>query len=308
MKTKLSIGLSNILDLEKLPGSRPAGPADFNDPVRVKKEIGVPEVNKALFPAITAGVRFWPFLLVARDHEGRSPRRIEKKLAWIRGEQPRQNIGAGTLQTFRPYQSMYRNLAASDETFARPLKQFIDDRRRTYSGNFEIFRRNRNEKQWRKALVNLMGRPAKQFAKLLREEAKRAQNKVRRDQASVNLVERLIGRILKDQKRSYDPILWKGAACYAFLRCMYGINRVEKVEPHVKAEDWATTLLDVLARTWRKEAEPLEKYRHAIRLSVSSPPWKKAHRQMKAENRKVLADLRFHVFYNLYLRPSPKGW
>lgn len=76
-------GSANILKLEKLPGRHNLGELAANDPIRVKQEIHLNEVSEKLFSTINTGVRYWPFLLVARDlYHTKSEQRIINELSY----------------------------------------------------------------------------------------------------------------------------------------------------------------------------------------------------------------------------------
>jgi hypothetical protein len=312
MKLQVRVGSANILILDSFPDGYAPTNLRLHDPIQVKTEIGLADVTERLFPFIAVGVRFWPFLLVARDVDDQSRRAVQSVLTRIqrnqrqRSGQPRRSIGPGTVATFRPYRSMFRELNDSKQQSTQALRCFLLDGRRRYHGDPTTFNRNRNSVQWSRLLIGAMGRPARQFAALLRhEQARRSTRAV----GGVDVVEQAITRILKDRRRRYDPLLWRGAACYAFLRCMYGINEVEDgIRPHRQAGEWAKTLAEELRRTTRPEAVAFRKYIAAIQEAESKPPWGGMHRRLKERNRRVLASLRFFTFYSLSCRPVPDGW
>lgn len=298
------IGSLNILDFADLPDGRSNLMLAANDPIHVKREIGLLEVNENLFTTINSGVRFWPFLLVARDLDDTDSRqRIISTLRSIRRKQPLQNIGPESMATFYFYRSMYRRLRERTDPDSEDLRYFIDDRRRSYDGDFFIFRRNHNDAKWKRALVKSMGVPGRQFANLL--------NDLKNRDETEDIVEEAITRIIRS-KSKYDKWLWKGAFCYAFLRCMYGINEIEldksSVVSHYKASDWAEVLVQILNKPKTAAPDRLKRYIPLIRKSKVTPPWRKTTKTLKDQNRIVLSNLRFHAFYNLYFRPIPKGF
>jgi hypothetical protein len=308
MGIPLFLGYSNILDITNLPGEGQEVHVPFNDPKRVKDDIGLADVSRALFSLVTTGVRFWPFLLVARDLEGRSDEAILRRLRRIRRNQPprRQYIGPTTLGTLRPYRSMFSIIKANAENpRTEPLSSFLSDERRTYDGGLDLF--ERHAPTWKRLLVKSMGKPAAQFACFLREEQRKS-NRADPDmeQITISVVERAITRALLDG--TCAPLLWQGAAYYAFLRCMYGTSADGTMESDAKRREWAEALLRALGGTKRVEARRLKRYDHAIRTSRRRAPWAKLSGKLRARDRVVLADLRFHVFANLYLRPSPRAF
>ncbi len=300
---KLHIGSINILNFTNLPDGRTNLVLAVNDPIRVKKEIGLNEVSKNLFSTINSGVRFWPFLLVARDLDNtNSKQKILKRLRNIQRKQPKK-LGPEALSTFFYYRSMYRRLKEMNDPDSEDLRNLIEDRRRNYYGDFEIFRRNRNTNKWKMALVKSMGLPGRQFAGLL--------NKLRDKDETENIVEEAITKILKN-KSGYDEWLWKGAFSYAFLHCMYGINETEvdgnKVVSHYKASEWADILVRVLSNPNTNVPDLLRNYIPLIKRSKNTPPWRKKAESLKEQNRIVLSYLRFYTFYYLYIKPIPKGY
>lgn len=281
----------------------PNGPSNFqlvpNDPIHVKMEIGLNDVKDNLFTIIHAGVRFWPYLIVARDLERiSSERQIVTELKNIKKRQEVQIIGPGTIETFDFYRRMYRRIRKSTDTNVKDLKDFINDRRRTYTGDFAIFNRNGNNVKWRKALIKSTGEPGKQFASLLDSLI---------DNGNEDIVEDAVTHILKSRK-PYNEWLWHGAFCYVFLRCMYGIgfndaeNKQFTVTNHNKSSVWADTLIEILSNAKAKELSNLKKYIPLIRQSKIAPPWKNTTRSLKASNRIVLSNIKFDTFYNLYSR------
>jgi hypothetical protein len=307
MALNVQLGISNILDLSDVPVPGHACPDDFDDPIRVKKELGLTDVSDALFPLISPGARFWPFLLVARDLEGQGPWHVNARLKALRKAQPITRIGPGNHRMLQPYARMYRQIMASDKAAAEPLQAFLGSGRRKYHGDFGIFTYNGNDTTWTKMLVAAMGTSARQFASLLRRIDKEAATQATRARA-VNTTEQAISEVLADKQQYYDATLWQGAACYAFLRCMYGIEVVERVRPHWRAEKWAQDLLAALGSSHRPRAACFKQYVGEIKEAVIGPPWKDTRKSLQAERRKVLSDLRFHTFYNLVIRPTPQRW
>ena len=160
----LGLGSANVLDLQSLPG---AGQAKLylNDPVRVKKEIGVEAVTDLVFPYVKTGVRYWPFLLVARDLEGKRRNVVETRLSSIKKHQRIESRGPGKWTSFGRYRSMYQ--AIPDDS---KLGKFLSHKGRVYRGDFAFFAGR--EKAWKAALLRTLGKSAQAFAGLLKEEWK----------------------------------------------------------------------------------------------------------------------------------------
>jgi hypothetical protein len=298
---KLALGSANVLDLGAMPGVG-SGVLHAHDPTRVKEAIELTGATDAVFPYIKTGVRFWPFLLVARDLDGKGARAIGAHLKRVRATQPigRQNRGPGTLASFGAYRSMHAEVARGPNT---ALKRFLLDRRRTYDGRFAIFARH--ETVWRRALVATLGRAAAEFAKLLVVQQKRAVDA--EEVIALSDVERTISYALAAPSTSGH--LWHACACYAFLRCMYGVRETStKVVPAFKSEEWAAQLAAAIRMGKRPEARHFERFAGPIARAFERPPWGHLHRSLQKEDRQIFSDLRFHTFANLYLRPSPQGY
>jgi hypothetical protein len=300
--TRLVLGSANVLELDEMPGVG-TGLLHAYDPVRVKEAIALTQATDAVFPYLKTGVRFWPFLLVARDLEGQGARASGARLKRIRAAQPagRRNRGPGTLASFGAYRSMHAEIARGPDT---ALKRFLLDHRRTYDGRFEIFARH--ESAWRRALVATLGSPAAELARLLRVE-KSNQNADVEENIALSDVERAISRALA--ARATSGRLWHACACYAFLRCMYGVRTSSaKVGLAFKSEEWAAQLARAIRSGKRAEARHFERYAGPIARAHERPPWGHLHRTLQKADRQIFSDLRFHTFANLYLRPSPLGY
>jgi hypothetical protein len=298
---RLALGSANVLDLGGMPGMD-SGVLHAHDPTRVKEAIALSAATDAVFPYLKTGVRFWPFLLVARDLDGKGWRAIGAHLKRIRAAQPlgRRNRGPGTPASFNAYRSMHQEVAQGRDT---ALKNFLLDRRRTYDGRFEIFARH--ERAWQKALVATMGSPAAEFAKLLVAQKKRTVDA--EEAIALSDVERSISDALAAHTTSGR--LWHACACYAFLRCMYGVREAStKVVPAFKSEQWAAQLASAIRSGKRPEARLFERYAGPIDRAHERPPWGHLHRSLQRADRQIFSDLRFHTFANLYLRPSPRGY
>jgi hypothetical protein len=297
----LTLGSANYLDLSGLPGRRSSEPLRIDDPRRVKKDIGITEAAEAVFPFLVSGVRFWPFLLVARDYveKGITDKALQR-LRGICGRQGLGRVGPTARASFRAYVSMCRRLR--DEGVGTPLERFIFDRRRDYRGDPVTWNL---ESTWKKVFIQSLGPSAKSFAGILRDVEKRD---AADSDADIGNVERAIGIVLSDRRWREDGRLWKAAACYAFLRCMYGVNTIDGIRAHIKSEEWAARLRTALLCNPPVEGERLRRYLGPIRSAeLGAPPWGKLARSLLADGRRVLADLRFHTFHSLYMRPTPRA-
>lgn len=295
-RQKVHLGSLNILDFAADGRGNPI--ITSNDPIIVKKEIKLSEVEEKLFTTINSGVRFWPFLLIARDFDGiESTEKILSALKKIQKRHPRENIGPKTIATFNFYRSMYRRLKYGRDAKSEDLRRFIENKKRKYKGDFNFF--SKHEKDWKAALVKSMGKPGREYATLL--------DKLKSDSKDSDIVEESITQILKN-KHDYDESLWKGAFCYVFLRFMYGVSDGEQQAiSHKRAKEWANELIKILSDP-RMDVSP--RIKGSIRLIEGfrrSPPWQKVALKLKSgeHKRMILAGLRFRVFYNLYLTPSP---
>jgi hypothetical protein len=300
------IGSANMLNLDDYPSRRTYENLDPNDPIMIKQNLGLNEVTERLFSTITTGVRYWPFLLVARDlRKTKSRRVIESTLKKINSVQEQKNIGPLKFSTFRPYRSMYGSLSQKRDVESENLRYFIRDKRRKYDGNFDIFQRSGNEKNWKKALVKSMGVPGRQFAKLLDQLLRDQRLERYIDESGESIVDVAITRILRN-KSKFHELLWKGAFCYAFLRNMYGINELGNFFPPTQSRKWSRYLIEILKKNHPSISGQLRGYIPLIKSSAESPPWKDKTKEMKRKNRIVLAGIRFNIFYNLYARPTPR--
>ena len=197
------IGSANMLNLDDYPSRRTYENLDPNDPIMIKQNLGLNDVTERLFSTITTGVRYWPFLLVARDlRKTKSRQVIESSLKKIIFLQEQKNIGPLKFSTFRPYRSMYRTLSRMRDVESEDLRCFVEDKRRKYDGNFAVFRSNGNEKNWKKTLVKSMGAPGRQFAKLLDQLAKDQRVERYIDESGESLIDVAITRILRNKPGS----------------------------------------------------------------------------------------------------------
>lgn len=296
-------GIANILKCTDLLPVPPRKLLGQYDPALIREAIGVPEIRDNLFPTIQSGVRFWPYLLVAhelRDEDSRT--RIETTLRGFRRRQRTHQekgryaraFGPRSATTFAAYRSMYRKVVARDDASTEDLRALLTMRSR-YRGHPDFFIQHASA--WRKALRRSMGRPGQQFARLL--------DRLYKEEADSSAVDRAITALL--QKPGFDPWLKRGAFCYAFLRCIYGITTsIQGIRSYVGVTDWAR----LLARVLEKPPAPLSQYRRFLPLveaSFEKPALENLHRRARADNGIVLASLGFHVFYNLYVAHSPQG-
>lgn len=245
--------------------------------------------------------------MVARDLKGSwAQDAIEAKLRKINRKQVQRNIGPLKMATFRPYQSMFKKLMERTDKESAELRRFVSDRRKKYDGDFLFFHKNNNEKKWKKVLIRSMGVPGKQFASLLDQLTKNG--RVRRNDGGKGntIIDLAITRILRNRTKFHE-LLWRGAFCYVFLRCMYGIDEYGEVYPSNLAPKWSELLLNAIRSQKTNALVSMGRYVSLIKRSAISPPWKSKTKQLKKTDRIVLANIRFYVFYNLYIRPSPRG-
>lgn len=270
------------------------------DPKRLRDEIGISRVRH--FPTIQAGVRFWPFLLVANELRDTASRiKVESTLRKIRKGQLnykkkglyRREFGPRQLSTFRAYQSMYSNLMKMTDGNSSGLRAFLKQKKR-YRGAPAFFRDNAFA--WRKVLRQSMGQPGHQFAKLLtRFQTKTVDSPV--DSA--------IAVLLK--KTTYNKQLRQAAFGYAFLRCVYGIQtKIEGIPTVVSPKDWANMLAPILSNPPR-DLRRYQRFLGLVEKSKTQPVLRQMHLRARRENATVLASLGFHVFYNLYIAHTPTG-
>jgi hypothetical protein len=273
------------------------------DPRLVREEIGVTAVSAHLFPTLRSGVRFWPYLLVAhelRDEQNNS--RIEAHLRRLRrlqrGYQEKglyaRAFGPRTLGSFQAYRAMYEKLMDSHTEDAEGLKAFVSGRLR-YRGNPQFFLDNKNK--WRTLFRRALGTPGQQFGRLL--------DRLYKGTPNWRVVDLAITTLLREN--SYDQWLRRGALCYAFLRCVYGITEsVEGIRSFYPSREWAKNLEKMLCAP-PPDLRTYTRFLPIIQKSVESPALKHVHQHALEENRRVLAGLGFHVFYRMYVAHSPYG-
>lgn len=261
------------------------------DPATMREKLGVNGLAEALFPTITSGVRFWPFLVVAKDFRASTKTAIDAELARIkkriRGQTGnRRRIGPGHSQSFLPYHSMLQKieLRAGKDPSAKELASFLAHGNRHFSGQMDFF--SKHEKAWRKALLKSLPKAGRQFARLI-------------DTKSVDeAVEHIIRHSTK-----FEAPLCKAATCYALLVCLYGVRDGGKVVSKDVSEKWPGHLLNLKDAELKILIFPL---RELLKRAQEDPPLKKAHQKASEEERDVLAAFRFNTIQNLYRDHTPK--
>ncbi|HZO80051.1 MAG TPA: hypothetical protein VFB33_00015 [Candidatus Binataceae bacterium] len=298
-----NFGSANSLNCPELRPARGRSMFGKYDPAEMRKAIGVLELSGSIFPTVQTGVRFWPYLLVAHElRDERNKAVVEKKLRAIHRRQRdyqkqglyTREFGPTRISTFNAYRSLYKKVISAQEKKLSNLQALLRTRLR-YRGSPKFFTDHATE--WRKALRVSMARPGREFAKLLDHLSK--------NQDDSSVVDRALTALLKRTK--YDSMLRRGAFCYAFLRCVYGIaSRVEGIPSFIPVTDWAKLLSRVLAQPSR-DFKPYRRFLPLVQASVEKPALEQLHRRTRAENGIVLAGLGFHVFYNLYIAHTPAG-
>lgn len=297
------LGFSGYLELEGALDSRRHIDLGEHDPARLRQSLRITALAQEVFPNVITGVRFWPFLLVARDLEGNGTRRSGnnrvlsalRRIAAAQRKHPkvtlRTRIGPRSLASFRPYQGMFRAICDSSRNGGRTrgLVRFLLDRRRQYRGNLDFF--DHHESRWKRALKSSMGAPGKCFATVINDE-------------KVKKVEDAIQEILR-KPGEYHPKLVEAAAAYALLVCLYGVVEEGEVYSAESAKTYARLLLKLIER---KPSLPVAGYAQWIRQAARSPepPLGGVTKKAWEQRRRILSGLRFGTFWNLYRRPSPR--
>lgn len=281
---KLHFGSANFLDLSAERLKKPAAPLNIYDPIKVKDALGLDTIS--VFPLIIVGVRWWPYLFVARDYNNRKDPNLSPIVS--RQKEVFRFGGPETKSSFSRYRSMYEKIYYS---YSEDLLSFIQDKHHYYNGK-QTWIYEKYSRKWRKLLRNSMGKPGMQYAKLLDSLNKKGEGP-----------EEAITWILQRPSKFTD-VLWKGCFCYALLRCLYGVKEsvYESIVPHYRSDEWQTLLKKILRSkggrvppAWRQFLPHLERPR----------PFRHAHRKLAAIGRRVLPGLGFYTFYNLYIRHTP---
>jgi len=302
VSTTLSLGPAGYLDLKDAPDKRQHFDFGDNDPARLRDNLRINDLAEELFPCILTGVRFWPFLLVARDLEERygdkpSDNKVISELRRIattqrrnRGIGSRTRLGPRTINSFRPYKGMLRLIRERSKKShqAKNLAKFLMDRRSHYRGDLSFF--EKNEKKWKRVLKSSLGPPGKDFAKLIKNN-------------KVSDLWDAIDEILAKPGRFHKKLV-EGAAAYALLVCLYGIMEEGQVYHEEDSQKRARLLLKLIDK---RPKLPVAQYQLFIMQAANSskPPFARINQKAKEQGRRVLAGLRFGTFWNLYRRPSP---
>lgn len=294
---KPRFGTVNFVNMEGYKNYRKKSNLDPYDPLTVKEDLKITEISEELFPLLTTGVRFWPFLFVVRDLQNRrSKDKIVQVLEKLRKAQGGRRIGPGTYQTYSYYLSMYNKIMDNDadkwlEKAKNDLRGFISDRRTKYSGDLKLFKIH--EKKWKKLIRKSMGTASKQLAYLIDEND--------------NLEDYIKHIITKSSVngKTINPKLKHASFCYVLLRCLYGVktpNGIGKVE---EAASWIGVLKKILEKNGPAVPEEWLKYQKFLDEHDRKPRFEHIRKKLEGEGRRFLANLRLNIFYNLYKNPTP---
>ena len=305
------LGSANIVDVRRHQFEPIRKPLNFSDPSNISELLGATEIAEEAFPVVTTGVRYWPWLLVARDFSGRYKQTRKAMLRLLPAIRRRVNrtgvfafsrLGPTSIGTFGYYRSMYKKIADLPES--NPIKRFIEDARRQFDGSqVHIF--ERSEGDWRRALSATDGtsRAAHQFAQQL--------NRLKRRDGLIDGPEKAITYILKHYRR-FDARLWKACFCYSAFRCLYGIadpnqegegGTKRKASKHELHREWARLLVSILDAKPKGVRPEWYRLRRHIKVSVNS--FGKVYEQ--EDQRRVLRTFRFYTFFYLHSRSVPRA-
>lgn len=297
----VNVGTANTLSFEGVPSRQKLMNLSPNDPKSIRASLELNELELRLFPLVTTGARLWPYLQTARDFRGRGKLVVLHELERLGRVHKLERFGPRSLSTFQSYESMLRRIDNPPNTVrksdVKELQSFLRDKRRSFNGSRWFF--NRYEKKWKSLFRKSMGNHSRQFADLIFKIQKNSEGRGER-MSIVDIVESAISKILL-RPNQYDVILRNGAFAYAFMRYMYGINTIEGVHLHTKAEDWGPLLL----KRVRLE-KSLARFQILIGHAHSHPPLGRLHSRLKKQGRMILASLKFHAFAALYLSATPR--
>jgi hypothetical protein len=297
----LGVGSAATVDLSRYPHRPTRSTLDFNDPILVKQALGVEELKEKLFPVISTGATVWPYILVARDLGETCDQkkikatlnRIYRKLFKTTGVS---RVGPLATSTFNIYRRMYREIDKCDpllinQKWGPKLRAFINDGRIRFDGELKVLAHH--SQKWKKLLMHTCGKPGVQFARLLRIYQFK--------NSDLNAVEYAVDEIIRAPGK-FDPLLYRAAFAYAFLRCIYGPGG-SNIEAHIKAEDWVRHLLSGITRLpVNDKMRSFTKYLDQCR---ESPVWHHVAQDKRNQGRIVLASLKFRTFYTLYINSIP---
>jgi len=298
----LRLGSAGFLDLRDAFDKRRYIDLGDHDPARLRSSLNVNAIAQEVFPHIMTGVRFWPFLLVARDLDKDSRNRSGdsrvltklRKIAAAQRQHPgvtsSTRIGPRSIATFRPYQGMFRSICnRKDKRHVLKLARFLFDRRRSYSGDLKFF--TKHEKAWKRALWSSLGQPGKEFARFI-------------SNPHIQDVGDAIFKIHQKPDRFHAKLI-EAATAHALLVCLYGIVDQGEVYSAEKAGEQASLLLKLIRK---RPNLPAARYAQWIRLAARSsrPPFAEVTKKARKENKRILSQLRFATFWYLYRRPNPR--
>lgn len=272
-------------------------------PVAIKRNLELDQLDKELFPSLTTGVRWWPFLCLAFDcsteakYQGvfATTRRLKKSL------DTSSRIGPSTKASFRPYRSMAKNI--EQDPSCNSLYRYIKGRR--FDGNASFFVNYEHDEKWKKYFLDANGKPAKAYLRAYLLTAK-----LKLGQPAVLDV---VSTILKNEPSKFNSILWRGSFSFSFLRCLFGTFDRQVDEPISYTQyvmEWRDALLDILKNPPRELPKGIQhsSYSHLlnrIENANSPPPLAEQTKYFRREDRPVLAAMRIPLFHNLYFKSIP---
>jgi len=193
----LLFGSLNILNYKKPEFSTYF---DGKDPKDVSANLRMTEVRENVFPGLITGVRWWPFLLVARDN-GNYRAIANKKII---------NKGPRAISTFQPYRSMAKTIFEDSILSSRYAKMRKFLCKKKFTGKSSKLFSKKTSTAWKKILLKTLGNAAKEFSKYL----------IKND----NDVELAITDVIKNPRLVKSKDLIKACLCYQIFRCLYGIS------------------------------------------------------------------------------------
>lgn len=297
-----SARLGSLNILERPPTCRPISDEKLHpySPISIKRNLELDMLDKQLFPTLVTGVRWWPYLTIAINGAKSTTaqqafvatRRLKRNLG-----RPNARLGPEVLSTFRPYISMARNIQESAE--CKDLYRFLANSR--FDGSLSFFTGYGRDKKWRDLLCKANGEPAKAYLK--------AHSDLRRSGMQEIFVDDVVTKILGEDSGAYDPILWRGAFSYAFIRCLFGrYNRNDDaVSPHNQSIIWRDSLVSIIEEHHPLVAKGICSAAYLRMLSQiesedSPPPLAYQTKAFGRDMRPVWASLRIPLFHRLYFR------
>lgn len=301
-KCKLVLDTFNFVEVGKYCNNLESDLPDPDSPVAFKKNLGIDELDKQLFPLLVTGVKWWPFLTLAITCKTESDRnkifRISKALS--KEMKAKRGIGPQASATLRSYLSMADNIQNSDD--GKRLKEFLTAR--AFDGSASFFSAYNREERWREAFISANGQPANAYIE--------AYKKSRKSLGNESSVWDVVTEILSRESNTYNELLWHGAFVYAMVRCLYGYydRSSGKVKGHDSLVDWRKLLLDICGdppKCLPKHACSV-RYIHLLKQideANPKPPLANQTKKFRENGRPVLSSLRISLFHDLYYRPRP---